>query len=53
MTWNYADTEIFTEELLEKLAEAKTQASIDKELITGFLAKFPVSYITYTYFIVL
>lgn len=52
MTWNYADTEIFTEELLEKLAEAKTQASIDKELITGFLAKFPVSYITYTYFIV-
>lgn len=50
--WNYADSETFTEEVMETLASIKSEIKLDFDLIKDFFAEFPVKYISYTYFII-
>ena len=48
--WNYADTELFTEDVMEELASVKPELSINWQLFSRFFSKFPVLFLTYKYF---
>lgn len=48
--WNYADPELFTENAMQTLIEAKESRELNIETLRTFLAQFPVYYLKYPYF---
>lgn len=50
--WNFADKELFTEEVLVRLADAKEEKTLDLQTLQKFMREIPVRFLTYPCFLV-
>ncbi|MFQ6809228.1 MAG: hypothetical protein ACLRTF_09270 [Blautia sp.] len=48
--WNFADKELFTEDVLEQLADAKREKTFDLQTIKSFFSEIPVRFLAYPCF---